>query len=104
MLALNRKYLSHDHDTDVIAFNYDLAPGQGPDQAFGDIFISATLARRQAREFGHGVLEETITLVIHGALHLIGYDDSTAGKKALMFRRQEDLLKELWLKTRPVRT
>lgn len=93
MLDLNKKYLDHSHDTDVIAFNYEPGPAAGPDEPFGDVYISAHMARRQAKELGHDVLKETLTLAAHGCLHLIGYEDSTPSKKAVLFRLQEAAVK-----------
>ncbi len=90
MLELNKKFLSHAHDTDVIAFLYAAdAPGA---EAFGDVYVSAYQARRQAEEIGHSVLREALTLVIHGTLHLVGYDDATPRQRAAMFRKQDALL------------
>lgn len=93
MRALNKKYLNHGHDTDVIAFNYPPNPGSGPEEPFGDVFISAFMARRQAKELRHEVLKEVLTLAAHGCLHLIGYDDATPKKKAAMFRLQEAVVR-----------
>lgn len=96
MLSLNRRYLRHGHDTDVIAFPYASPRSPGPRVGeglpFGDIFISAAQARRQAREMGHPVLTEVLTLALHGTLHLLGYDDSTPCQRAVMFRLQDRLL------------
>ncbi|MDE1977257.1 MAG: rRNA maturation RNase YbeY [Elusimicrobia bacterium] len=89
MRALNKRFLRHSHDTDVVAFAY----GEGP--AFGDVFVSAFQARRQARELGHSALEEVLTLAVHGCLHLAGYDDHKPKDKAAMFRRQDAALKSL---------
>ena len=91
---LNRRFLRHDYDTDVIAFRYEESP-KGADAPFGDIFISADQARRQAKELGHPLLTEVLTLAIHGALHLAGYDDNSAAQRARMFKRQETLLRGL---------
>lgn len=89
MRALNRRYLDRGHDTDVIAFAYTEDAGPRPgERPFGDIFISAYQARRQAAELGHGALTEVLTLVAHGALHLLGYDDATERGRARMFRLQ----------------
>jgi probable rRNA maturation factor len=100
MLELNKKFLDHTHDTDVIAFEYkkEASPdGQSPsgDQPFGDIYISASQARAQAKEVGHSVLNEALTLAIHGTLHLIGYTDATSRQKAAMFRKQDSLLVQI---------
>ena len=93
MRVLNKRFLGHDRDTDVIAFNYPEGPGpvQG-ERPFGDIFISASLARVQAREVGHSVLTEVLFLTAHGTLHLLGYDDKTTRGRALMFRLQKKAL------------
>jgi probable rRNA maturation factor len=90
MLRLNKTYLSHSHDTDVIAFPYVDRPG--PDEPFGDIYISAHRARLQAAEQRHSVLREVLTLAIHGTLHLLGYRDDTPLRKSAMFRKQDALL------------
>lgn len=85
MLRLNKSFLKHRHDTDVIAFDYD-------PPLFGDVFVSAYQARRQAREQGHPVLRELLTLAVHGTLHLLGYDDAAPRQRARMFKRQDEVL------------
>ncbi len=99
MLELNKKFLNHTHDTDVIAFEYDgkeTLPGQpAAEAAFGDIYICASQARVQAKELEHSVLKEALTLAVHGTLHLIGYDDATPRQKAAMFRKQDSLLVQI---------
>jgi probable rRNA maturation factor len=89
MRILNKRFLGHDRDTDVIAFTYaeDAGPVRG-EKPFGDIFISAFQARRQAAEQGQPVLAEVLFLAAHGTLHLLGYDDSTSARRAAMFRKQ----------------
>lgn len=90
MRALNKRFLGHDADTDVIAFNYPEDPGPGADEKpFGDIFISSHLARVQAGQVGHSVLTEVLFLTAHGTLHLLGYDDATSRKRAVMFGKQQ---------------
>ncbi|MEK7383305.1 MAG: rRNA maturation RNase YbeY [Elusimicrobiota bacterium] len=96
MRALNRQFLGHDHDTDVISFEHDILPvtpaGERP---VGDIYISSWMAVRQAKQLGHGVLHEALSLAVHGALHLLGHDDTAPRQKALMFRRQDEILAKL---------
>lgn len=92
MKSLNKEFLNHSHDTDVIAFNYDAAVPGAP---FGDVYVSAYQARLQAKAIGHPVLREVLTLVIHGTLHLLGYDDATPRQKALMFKKQDAILARL---------
>jgi len=93
MLALNRQFLGHDFDTDVITFEHERLPGvPAAESPVGDIYISAWMAARSARELGHPVLREALTLAAHGALHLLGHDDHAPRAKARMFRRQDDVL------------
>ncbi len=89
MRALNKKFLGHDYDTDVISFPYDEKP------AFGDIFVSVPQAKRQATQIGHSLLAEILTLIIHGVLHLRGYRDDKPALKKKMFKEQDRLLKLL---------
>jgi len=96
MRSLNLQYLGHDYDTDVVTFQHEAVPGVPSDETpLGDIYISSWMAARQARELGHGVLHEALTLAVHGALHLLGHDDQAPRRKALMFRRQDEILAEL---------
>ncbi len=92
MLDLNKRFLGHDDDTDVIAFPYETE-----EEGAGDIVVSASMARRQARELGHSVLEEALTLVLHGALHILGYNDHAPPERRRMFKMQDRLLRELSL-------
>ena len=93
MLALNKRYLGHDWDTDVITFQHERVPGIPTEELpLGDIYVSAWLVRRQAAEQGHGVLAEALTMVAHGALHLLGHDDSKPRPKARMFAAQDRIV------------
>jgi probable rRNA maturation factor len=96
MRAMNREFLGHDWDTDVISFAHEAPPGvRGADLPIGDVCVSAWLARRQANDLGHSVLREALTLVAHGTLHLLGRDDASPRDKARMFRRQDEVLEGL---------
>jgi len=96
MRAMNLEFLGHDYDTDVIAFEHPPAPDiPAAETPIGDIYISSTMAARQARELGHAVLREVLTLAVHGALHLLGHDDASPRAKARMFRRQDEILERL---------
>ena len=93
MRAMNREFLGHDRDTDVIAFQHEALPGvPDAERAIGDIYISSWLSARHAEELGHSVLHEALTLAVHGALHLLGHDDSSPRGKARMFRLQDEIL------------
>jgi probable rRNA maturation factor len=66
---LNREFRGLDYPTDVLSF-----PAAGPGYHLGDLAISLGRARAQAREFGHAVEREVEILMLHGVLHLLGYD------------------------------
>jgi probable rRNA maturation factor len=70
---LNRRYLHDDHATDVLSFASDDADNPH----LGDIVISWPAVRRQALEFGHSEEDELSLLVVHGFLHLLGWDHAT---------------------------
>ncbi|MBI5282843.1 MAG: rRNA maturation RNase YbeY [Candidatus Solibacter usitatus] len=66
---LNRQFRGADHATDVLSF-----PAPSPDGGLGDIAISGERALEQAASFGHDASAETAILLLHGVLHLLGYD------------------------------
>ena len=102
MLRMNRHYLGHDYDTDVIAFKHEAVSGIDRAEApIGDIFISSWMARRQARALGHCVAVEAATLAVHGSLHLLGHDDHRPAAKARMIKIQDRIVAELRKKTVP---
>ncbi len=84
---INRRYLAHDFVTDVISFPLELRP-----RLEGEIYVNLDRARSQAKEFGVSGWNEVVRLVVHGALHLAGYDDRTPHARELMERRQELLV------------
>jgi len=74
MRNLNRRYLGRNRATDVLAF--DLGPGGGPS---AEVLVSADTARRQAMRRRVPVWMELVLYLLHGALHLAGYDDEEDG-------------------------
>jgi len=93
MQRLNREWKRHDRPTDVLSF-----PLPGPDgRLTGDIYICPAVARLQAAEFGVPPREELLRLVVHGTLHVLGYDHSEGPDRTRspMWRRQERYLKAL---------
>lgn len=92
MAALNRKHLGHRGATDVISFGFSESTRQGP--VIGDIYIAPEVARANARRHDAGVREELARLVVHGVLHVLGYDhaDDESRSTSLMWRRQERIL------------
>ncbi len=88
---LNLKYLGKNNPTDVIAF--DVAEPKCPDKIFADIVISTDRAISNAKIFKTSPLYELYMYVVHGVLHILGYDDKTKKDKLLMRRREAELAK-----------
>lgn len=88
MAALNRRWLGHAGPTDVLSF--DLAERRAGRAAV--IVVCGELAARQGPRHGNGVERELMLYVVHGLLHLMGHDDSTAAAAARMHAREEELL------------
>jgi len=93
MRLLNRAWKRHDRATDVLAFTLH-SPGGG---LTGEVYICAAIARAAAREHGVPAQEELVRLVVHGTLHLLGYDhpESAARTRSPMWRRQERFVEAL---------
>ena len=89
---LNRRYLGHVGPTDVISFGLERVGKRGP--VVGDIYICAEVARDNARVQGISAGEELLRLVVHGTLHVLGYDhpDGSARTASRMWRKQERIL------------
>jgi probable rRNA maturation factor len=80
---LNREFRGMDYATDVLSF-----PAATPSAHLGDLAISLGRARAQAREFGHTIEQEVEILMLHGVLHLLGFDHETdAGQMARAEKR-----------------
>lgn len=91
---LNKEYRGIDRPTDVISFaledNEDLTPSNV--RVLGDIYISIDKVYEQAKEYGHSNLREICFLMIHGFLHLLGYDHMKEAEEKVMFAKQEEIL------------
>ena len=83
ILDVNMKYLQHDYFTDIITFNY--CEGK---VLSGDLFISVDSVRENSIEFGTDFEEELHRVIVHGVLHLIGYDDHTEEDKKVMRQKE----------------
>jgi probable rRNA maturation factor len=77
MARLNRRFRHKHGTTDVLSFPGDGAPAPEPGMHLGDIVISVPRAAEQARNAGHGLARELRLLLLHGYLHLLGYDHET---------------------------
>lgn len=84
ILQINQQYLSHDYYTDIITFDYS----EG-DKLSGDLFISIDTVKANAEEYGTDFNDELNRVIVHGVLHLIGYDDHNDKDIAVM-RKKED--------------
>ena len=76
MRSLNREYRGIDRPTDVLAFPSG-APSAGPGVFAGDVIVSVPYARRQARKRRENPARELDRLLVHGFIHLLGYDHET---------------------------
>ena len=97
MAEINQQYLQHEGSTDVITFDYreGYEAGSESSELAGEIYISVSDARRQAREFGTRWEEEVVRYIVHGILHLRGYDDVAAAKRTVMKREENRLLRRM---------
>ena len=92
MRRLNRQYRNKDKPTDVLSF--PLADALCP-ALLGDVVISVETAARQARRHKHALREEIQTLLVHGILHLLGYDHEASRNEAIRMHRKERAIKAL---------
>lgn len=84
LLNINREYLKHDYFTDVITFNYVVNKIIN-----GDIFISIDRVKENALANNQNFIIELKRVMIHGVLHLIGYNDKTAKEKVIMTQKED---------------
>ena len=92
---LNRDYLAIDAPTDVLAFPADYTDPDTGHKYLGDVIISYPQAKSQAGKRGHSLEAEIQLLVVHGVLHLLGYDHLEPEDKELMWSAQSQILSQL---------
>ncbi|AAC07338.1 rRNA maturation RNase YbeY [Aquifex aeolicus] len=85
---LNKTYRKKDKPTDVLSF--PMGEEFGGYKILGDVVISQDTAERQARELGHSLEEEVKRLIVHGIVHLLGYDHEKGGEEEKKFRELEN--------------
>ncbi|OGO42116.1 MAG: rRNA maturation RNase YbeY [Chloroflexi bacterium RBG_16_58_14] len=92
---LNRRFLGIDAPTDVLSFPTDETDPDSGVRYLGDILISYPRASAQASAGNHPIQDELRLLVVHGVLHLLGYDHAEPDEQARMWELQEEVLKQL---------
>lgn len=94
MHEMNKAYRGIDRTTDVLSFALNDAPSDYDEEVnvLGDIFVSIPKMKAQAEEYGHGEKRELSFLVVHGLLHLLGYDHMKEEDERVMFGLQEEIL------------
>ena len=88
MRSLNRKYRGRDYPTDVLAFPME-SMGEKTEIFLGDVVICLPVAIGQASRFGNSADQEILRLLIHGTLHLLGYDHEQSPRDATRMQRKE---------------
>ncbi|MGD8781034.1 MAG: rRNA maturation RNase YbeY [Ignavibacteria bacterium] len=88
MHSLNKSYLKHDYSTDIITFNYS----RKNDILDGEIFISLDDAFANSKKYKVHFSNEIVRLVIHGILHMLGYDDRDKVSKSKMKKEENRLV------------
>jgi probable rRNA maturation factor len=95
---LNREYRGTDAPTDVLSFAQSegeaFAQPEGAARHLGDVVISVDTARRQAQEYGITLQDEVSHLLVHGILHLLGYDHEAADEADVMRAHEDAVLGE----------
>lgn len=93
MKRLNREFTRRRKTTDVLSFGMKEGKNVGVEYSnLGDIYVSLDQAKRQAREYSVSLKEETRRLVIHGLLHLLGYDHKNKRQAKIMKEKEEAYL------------
>ncbi len=87
ILEINRAFLNHDYYTDIITF--DLSE---TDATSGEIYISVDTVLSNSLKFHTRFNRELLRVIIHGALHLVGYSDKSARSKRLMISKEDEYL------------
>jgi len=91
--TLNKQYRGIDQATDVLSFSQNKKDEKEPSShLMGDVVISTVTAKRQASEHGLTLEEEIILLLIHGTLHLLGFDHERSGEEAYQMKKKTQQL------------
>lgn len=91
ILAINTEFLKHEYTTDIITFNYE----EDTENLDGEIYISLDTAQENATYYNTTLADELTRLIIHGFLHLVGFDDKEEDEKIEMKQKEDYYLKKL---------
>jgi probable rRNA maturation factor len=94
MKKLNYFYRGKNKTTDVLTFIYESPKDKRKDALFGEVIISYPRAARQARKYGWGIKKEIGELLVHGLLHLCGFDHEKSPRAAKKMREMEQVVLE----------
>jgi rRNA maturation RNase YbeY len=89
---INKKYLNHNYFTDVITFDNSMEKKN----IIGDIFISIDRVKENAEKYDTGFYKELSRVMVHGVLHLTGYDDKDERSRKKMKKMEDDWLMKSW--------
>ncbi len=89
--ALNKKFLNHNYNTDVIAFE-----SNSGNTVNGEVYVSKDTVKRNAYNYNVSLHNEIIRVMIHGLLHLSGYDDKTSEEKNSMHKVEDYWIREFY--------
>lgn len=84
MLEINREFLAHDYYTDVIAFDYG-----DEDEIAGEIYLGIDTIRKNAERYNITLVDELLRVIVHGVLHLVGYDDREVNERQVMKEKED---------------
>ena len=87
LLSINKTYLNHDYYTDIITFDYSK-----PEDVSGDLYISITRVKDNAKKLNLEFNDELYRVIIHGVLHLCGLKDKTKQEKEKMRAKEDEML------------
>ena len=87
MYSLNKDFLNHDTDTDIITFDYSKSK-----TIIAEVFISSEMMIKNASENTQSIENEAFRLISHGLFHCMGYKDSTGEEKAIMRKKEEEFI------------
>lgn len=91
---LNQDYLDHDYNTDVLSFSLRAEDDEG-DAVEGEVYVDLDTAAERHEEFGTSFEREAYRYVVHGVLHLLGYDDATESGREAMRVQENHILDEV---------